>query len=108
METCLASPSLDHELAGQVGGGLCDQGLDLDGPVQRVAGHHLPVVEHGHAVGLALRVRPQVGLETERVDHRQQRLDYVQRGARYRTVLRHVASVRNNEKMLVVSMSLFV
>lgn len=42
---------------------------------------YLPVVEHGQSEGLALRVRAQVGLEAERVDGRDERLDGVQRRA---------------------------
>jgi len=38
-------------------------------------GPRLPVVEHGQAERLALRVVAQVGLEAERLQHRQERLD---------------------------------
>jgi hypothetical protein len=49
--------------------------------------HNLPVVKHREGECLALRVRPQIGFEAERVDGRNKRLDGVQRGARYRRIL---------------------
>ena len=64
----LPPPRLDHELAGERGGRLRLEGPDGDGLVEGVAGHDLPVVEDREAEGLALGVRPEVGLEAERVD----------------------------------------
>ena len=62
------------------------------GLVERVTGHDLPVVEHGHTERLALGVRPEVRLETERVDRRNERLDRVERRAGHRCILGYVTS----------------
>ena len=86
----LSPPRLDHELPGQRRRRLRLQRPDGDGLVERVAGHDLPVVEHGEAEGLALRVRPQVRLEAEGVDGRDEGLDRVEGRAGHGRVLRHV------------------
>ena len=60
------------------------------GLVERVARHDLPVMEDGHTERLALRVRPEVRLETERVDRWNERLDRVERRAGHRCILGNV------------------
>ena len=55
------------------------QGAYVYALVERVAGHDLPVVEDGHAEGLALGVCAQVRLKAKRVDGRNECLDCVQR-----------------------------
>ena len=87
----LSPPRLDHELPRQRRRRLRLQRPDGDGLVERVAGHDLPVVEDGEAEGLALRVRPQVRLEAEGVDGRDEGLDRVEGRAGHGRVLRHVA-----------------
>lgn len=51
---------------------------------------NLPVVEHGQAEGLSLRVRPQIRLKAKGVYGWDESLDGVQRRARNRCVLGHV------------------
>ena len=68
-------------------------------PCGRSGETDLPVVEDGEAEGLALRVRPQVRLEAERVDGGQERLDGVERGPGHRRVLRHVTPEETQRKV---------
>ena len=53
-------------------------------------GARLPVVEYGEAEGLPLRVVAQVGLEAERLQHRQERLDQEDGRPRLGHIRRHV------------------
>ena len=68
------------------------EGTDYDTLVKRVPRHDLPVVEHGEAECLALRVGAEVGLEAEGVDGGEEGLDGVERRAGHWGVLGHMAS----------------
>jgi hypothetical protein len=50
--------------------------------------NNLPVVENGHTECLTLGVSPEIGLETEGVDSRNERLDGVQGRSGYRGILK--------------------
>lgn len=93
----LAPPGLHHELPGQMGGGLRLEWSDNNALVERIAGHNLPVMEHGQTERLPLRVGAQVGFKTETVDRRNERLDGVEGGAGHRRVLSHMTSETNFE-----------
>mmetsp|Transcript_46784 Transcript_46784/g.113977 ORF Transcript_46784/g.113977 Transcript_46784/m.113977 type:complete len:213 (+) Transcript_46784:441-1079(+) len=86
----LAPPRLDHELPRKVrcGGGL--EWAKHNRLVQRITRHNRPVVKHLQAEGLALCVRAEVSLESERVDDGDVGLDRVEGRPWLGCVLRHV------------------
>jgi hypothetical protein len=73
----LSSPCLDHELTRQRIHLRRLQRFEHHRFVERIAGHHLPVIEHRQAERLALSVRTQIRLKTERIDQRNVRLPTV-------------------------------
>lgn len=64
----LAPSRLHHELASQMGGRLRLERTQHDALVKRIARNDLPVMEHGQTERLALRVRSEIRLETERIN----------------------------------------
>jgi len=73
----LPPPRLEHQIPSH---SLCGCGLQraqLDLLVERITGDDVPPVEDQRAERLTLRVDPDVGLETERIDYRDQAFDVV-------------------------------
>merc|ERR1712072_1506775 len=88
----LAPAHLQHKLPRQVRRWSRLQRTEQNRSVQWVARHQLPVIEHGHAHGLARRVRAHISLKSKGLHGREVAVHCVERATWLGKITNYVAS----------------